>query len=134
MDGHNVEWAMFCVRLLVGITFVFHGAQKLFGAWGGPGLKGWTGYVAQGMGMPAPAAALAAIFEFFGGVLVLLGIAPQVGAAMTGSVMLVAVLTRLKGGYADMENGFQYSLNMLLASLAIILGGGGALALWSPWG
>ena len=125
-------YAMLVVRLMLGSTFMLHGAQKVFGAFDGPGLAAFSQGVTK-MGMPAFMGSLAALFEFFGGVLVFLGIVPELGALMIVPVMLVAVfVSHWSNGYFSKNHGYEYAFNLLLASIAVILGGGGKLALWDP--
>src|SRR5258708_15844072 len=79
------------LRLCVGTVFLAPGAQKLFGAWGGPGLTGTAGlFESLGLTPAYPLAALAAVAEFGGGVLLIVGgltrwvalaLAPQLGVA-----------------------------------------------------
>lgn len=125
-------WAMLIVRLMLGSTFIYHGAQKVFGIWGGPGLENFVGHVTGSLGLPAFLGVLAAWFEFGGGVLVLLGVFAEAGAAMIVPVMLVAISTHWPHGYGSQNQGYEYAFNLLLASLAVIAGGPGKLALWNP--
>lgn len=68
------DLAKLSLRVGVGAVFLFHGAQKLYGIWGGPGLKGFAGWLGS-MGVPYPMlnAMMAAGTEFFCGLAVLVG-------------------------------------------------------------
>ena len=81
-----VDWALFAARLLVGVVFMAHGAQKLFGAFGGPGLSAFV----QMMG---PLGYLVAIGEFFGGLGLVLGFLSRFSAASMIIIMLGAIAT-----------------------------------------
>jgi putative oxidoreductase len=58
---------LFIVRVVLGVIFFAHGAQKVFGWFGGPGLRGVIAYFKQALGVPAPLTVLAALTEFLGG-------------------------------------------------------------------
>src|SRR5207244_1661249 len=89
-----MELALLVLRLVVGLTFAAHGAQKLFGAFGGPGLDG-TGALFERLGLcPGKLhARLAATAEVAGGLLVALGLLAPFGAAALIGTMTAAVLT-----------------------------------------
>ena len=74
---------MLALRVVLGVIFLAHGAQKLLGAFGGPGLKGTAAFFEQVGIKPssvmAPLAALAALLEFGGGLLVLVGLLTPLG-------------------------------------------------------
>src|SRR3954471_17519752 len=104
--------ALFTIRLVVGLTVASHGAQKLFGAFGGHGIEGTAAYF-EGIGLrPGRLQAwLAGLSEFFGGLLIALGLVTPVGAAAVIGVMTVAVLTvHLPNGFFITERGFEYNL------------------------
>lgn len=60
------QWGLTIVRLMLGIIFILHGSQKVLGLFGGPGLAGFTAWLA-GYGVPTFLAYLAAFAEFIGG-------------------------------------------------------------------
>lgn len=133
MSKERQAWALFVLRLLLGSTFILHGSQKVLGLFGGPGLVGFAGF-ASGMGMPSFLGYLAAFCEFIGGWLVLLGLVAEIGAVLIAPVMLVAIFAvHLQNGYFSQTGGFEYPLNLLLACLAVVVGGSGKLALWDPF-
>ena len=63
----NPDWIQTAVRMILGIVFFAHGAQKLLGWFGGPGLKGTLRTMHELIGLPVPLAFAAVITEFFGG-------------------------------------------------------------------
>jgi putative oxidoreductase len=133
-----VDWGLLVLRLVLGITFILHGAQKLFGAFGGPGIAGFAEALAQ-MGLPGPPvlwAYLAALAEFGGGLAVLLGVLTEFGAAAIAATMIVAIW-KVHGpnGFFLSSNppGYEYNLMILAVCAALILAGPGWIALWDPF-
>ena len=122
------------LRIALGVTFIAHGLQKTVGAFGGPGIKGF-GSMLQGMGLagdPVIWAWIAALAELVGGLLVLLGILPRIGALLIACVMAVAVLkVHLSKGFFGAQGGFEYPFVLLMASLSIILTGAGRFSLFN---
>jgi putative oxidoreductase len=106
-----------------------HGAQKLFGWFGGYGLQGTAGFFAETLGLKPGVfwAALAGGGEFFGGLLLILGLATRLAAVNTAIIMLVAILTVHRGGFF-LPTGMEFALSLLAMSVALIISGGGALS------
>jgi len=130
MNIQNLDVTMLIIRLIVGSTFILHGGQKVFGWLGGSGMHGWLGYLAT-LGITMPIIGyLAALFEFVGGIMVLVGIAPQIGALMILINMLAAIYLVHSHGYF-LPHGMEYALNLALLCVAIILGGSGTYVVWS---
>lgn len=128
----NKNTALAVVRVTLGSLFFAHGAQKVLGWFGGPGLAGFVQWTSS-MGVPEVIGYLAAFAEFIGGIMLLLGIAAEVGAFLTIPVMLGAVfVVHWNNGYFGQNGGFEYPLNLIFFALAIIIGGPGAWALWNP--
>lgn len=118
------------IRFFAGIMLVPHGAQKLFGAFGGGGLSGTAAYL-QKMGLePAmPLAVLAGCAEFFGGLLVAIGLLTRPAALAGFILMAVAVLqVHLPNGFFATQGGYEYPLLWGIVLLAIVLRGGGHLS------
>ncbi len=109
------------LRLVVGLLFVGHGAQKLFGIWGGHGLRGTAGFF-EGIGLKPGHlhASAAGVLEFGGGALLALGLLTPVAATMLIAVMTAAVISvhYPKGLWAT---GGGYEYNLVLASAAFAL-------------
>lgn len=119
------------LRLSAGTIFVAHGAQKLFGSFGGHGLEG-TGQWMASIGLePGYLMALAAgSAEFFGGVALLLGLLTRPAALMLALTMLVAILTvHLPNGLFMDNGGYEFGLALLGISVALVFNGGGKLSL-----
>src|ERR1039458_2782267 len=84
--------AITILRLVLGILFFAHGAQKMLGWFGGYGFTGTMGFFTGGMHIPAPFAFLAIAAEFFGGIGLLLGLFTRIAAFGIAVNMLVAVV------------------------------------------
>jgi putative oxidoreductase len=114
------------LRVVVGLLFFGHGAQKLFGWFGGHGLSG-TGQFFETMGFPQGKrqAFLAGFFEAAGGLLIALGLVTPFAAAALIAVMTVAVLKvhAAKGVWVT-NGGFEY--NAVLVAVVFALAGVGA--------
>src|SRR6266849_2438738 len=123
------------LRLVLGIVFFAHGAQKLLGWYGGPGFSGsmslFTGY----LHIPAPLAFLAIVAEFFGGLGLILGCLTRMAAFGIGMNMLVAIVT-VHGAFglfmnwtgAQQGEGFEYHLLVLAMVAFLMIRGAGALS------
>jgi len=119
------------LRLVVGLTMAAHGAQKLFGWFGGYGLQGTGGFLEKLGFVPGPRQALfVGTAEFMGGLLFALGLATPLGAMLIISVMFVAVATvHLKNGYFNSSQGFEYNLTLAAVALSVAIIGAGPLSL-----
>src|SRR6476619_5908978 len=107
-----MDLALFVLRLVVGGFFAAHGAQKLFGSFGGHGPDG-TGQFFESLGMkPGRQNAMAAgVAEFGGGILLVFGLFTPIAAAAITAVMIVAILTvHGKKGPWVTEGGFEYNV------------------------
>jgi putative oxidoreductase len=124
MSTNGNLWITLPLRVTLGIVFLAHGSQKLFGAFGGPGLKTFSEHL--GMNPPMFWATLAACGEFFGGLMVLLGLLTRFGALNIAIVMLVAMFkVHLPNGFF-LPKGFEYTFVLLGMALALTISGGGA--------
>lgn len=121
-----MEIALLALRLVVGLGFAAHGAQKLFGAFGGYGLEGTAGFFEQiGLRPGRVHAATAGTIELFGGLLIAVGLVTPFAAAALIAVMVAATITvHLQHGFFAANNG--YELNLVLAAAAFALAGIGA--------
>ncbi len=135
---HKLEkYGMLPVRLAVGAIFMAHGAQKLFGAFGGSGLHGTIEAFRTYLGIPAFLTVIAACTEFFGGLAVALGLLTRLAAAGLSVLMLVAILkVHLHNGFflnwfnvPNQGHGIEYSLALLGACLTLVLSGSKGLSL-----
>lgn len=118
---------LFVLRLVVGLLFVGHGAQKLFGIWGGHGLKGTAGFFEQlGLRPGRVHASFAGVLEFGGGALLALGLLTPFAAAALIAVMTAAVITVhfSKGLWAG-NGGYEYNLTLGASAFALAAIGAG---------
>jgi putative oxidoreductase len=120
-------WGITILRLLVGGLFVGHGAQKLFGAFGGPGFEGTAqGFEQMGMAPGRRNAALAGGSELAGGALMASGAAtPLAGAALSGTMFGAIYRVHAPKGVWNTEGGYEYNLVMLGSVFAIVADGPG---------
>ena len=119
------------LRLPAAVIFVAHGAQKMFGSFGGYGLEG-TGQWMASIGLePGYLMALAAgSAEFFGGIALLIGLLTRPAAFVLAITMLVAIITvHLPNGLFMSNNGYEFGLTLLSISVALVFNGGGKLSL-----
>ncbi len=119
------------LRLSAGVIFVAHGAQKLFGSFGGYGLEG-TGQWMASIGLePGYLMALGAGgAEFFGGIALLIGLLTRPAALVLAITMLVAIVTvHLPNGLFLANNGYEFGLALLGISVALAFNGGGKFSL-----
>ncbi|MCC7182668.1 MAG: DoxX family protein [Rhodocyclaceae bacterium] len=115
------------LRIPVGIIFVAHGAQKLFGWFGGYGLEG-TGQFFGSIGLNPGylMALLAGAAEFFGGLALIVGVLVRPAAAALAFAMLVAIFAvhASRGFFLD-KGGYEYALALFAASLSLLFSGSG---------
>lgn len=119
------------LRVPVGIIFVAHGAQKLFGAFGGYGLEGTGQWMASiGLNPGYLMALLAGGAEFFGGLALIVGLLTRPTAAVLAFTMLVAIFSvHIDKGLFMSNNGYEYALALLAASVSLLFSGAGRLSL-----
>ncbi|MFP3125403.1 DoxX family protein [Ectobacillus funiculus] len=127
-----MDTGLLIIRLVVGILFIGHGAQKLFGWFGGYGLKGTGGWLESiGVKPGVFMAFLAGAGELVGGLLFAAGVFTWAGAALITITMLVAIFTvHGKNGLWSTQNGFEYNLVLIAAAIGVALSGPGAYTLF----
>ena len=119
--------ALLILRLVLGTAMAAHGAQKLFGWFGGYGLKGTGGFFESIGFRPGTRFALAAgLTEFSSGLLLALGFLGPIGPALMLSVMLVAILTVHRGhGFFATTNGVELPVLYITGAIAVAFAGPG---------
>jgi putative oxidoreductase len=130
-----MDLALLVLRLVVGLFFVGHGAQKLWGMFGGHGPAG-TGQFFESIGItPGRRNAMAAGWsELIGGALLALGLLSPVGALLIVSVMTTAILSvHVKNGPWATNGGYEYNL-VLIASAFVIAANPGDWSLDAAFG
>ena len=119
-------WMTLPVRLALGIIFIAHGAQKVFGSFGGHGLAAFTaGDAPLGLRPGWLWLGAAAFGELIGGILVLVGLLTRLGAFWIAAVMLVAMIGVHWGAFFMNNRGIEYTVALLGMSLALMIAGGG---------
>ena len=130
------EFSLTIARLILGVVFFAHGAQKMLGWFGGYGFHGTMGFFTQQMGIPAPLAFLAICAEFFGGLGLIVGLLSRIAALGIIVNMLVAIAkVHLPNGFfmnwtgQQKGEGFEFHLLAIALALLVLIKGGGALSL-----
>jgi putative oxidoreductase len=126
-----MDIGLLLLRLTVGLTLGAHGAQKLLGWFGGPGLEA-TGQFFAMLGFPPGRrhALMAGLAETGGGLLLALGLLTPFAAALIFSVMLVgAVSVHVRKGFFAQNGGYEYTLVLGVAALTVAFTGPGSLSL-----
>ena len=132
------------VRVFLGIVFFAHGSQKVFGWFGGGGLRGTIAYFKQALGVPPPLTVLAALTELLGGFGMIAGFLVRPAAVGLIIVMLVAIATvHWRNGFfinwglePGKGHGFEMNFALIGMAAAVLAGGAGALSidrLIHPW-
>jgi putative oxidoreductase len=117
------------IRLVVGLTLASHGTQKLFGWFGGPGLKGAAKFMESvGFTPGRRSALLAGLTETGAGLLFALGLLTPVAAAGLLGAMLVAASANSPNGFFVQKGGYEYTLVLGLVALGIAFTGPGSLS------
>jgi putative oxidoreductase len=124
------------LRVVLGIVFFAHGAQKMLGWFGGFGFAGTMGFFTGMMHIPAPLAFLAIAAEFFGGIGLILGFLTRIAAFGIGVNMLVAIMTVhhtfgffMNWAGTQKGEGFEFHLLALAIVAFLMIRGGGAFSI-----
>jgi putative oxidoreductase len=133
--GTSNDVALTMLRVVLGVVFFAHGAQKMLGWFGGYGFHGTMGAFTQ-MGMPAALAFLIICTEFFGGLGLIVGLLTRIAALGIGGLMVGAIfMVHLPNGFfmnwmgTQKGEGFEYHLLALAMAAALLLRGAGAFSL-----
>src|SRR5918999_4219326 len=120
-----MDAGLLVVRVVLGSILAAHGAQKLFGWFGGHGIGGTSGWV-DSMGFrPARLyATVVGLAEFGGGVSLVLGLITPWGAAAVAGVMLVAVATvHWSNGFFNASGGYEVNIFIISTSIPLAIHG-----------
>jgi putative oxidoreductase len=126
----SADLGLLILRLVVGLTFAAHGAQKAFGWWAGPGYAGWTGAL-QSMGWrPAPLWAVVSVgAELVAGLLLAVGfLTPLAAAALIGQSVVIIFGVHWAKGFWNAKGGWEFPISLAAGAIAIGLTGPGAIS------
>jgi putative oxidoreductase len=125
-----MEFGLLLLRLVVGVLFIGHGTQKLFGWFGGYGVEGTGGFLESlGYRPGKQYAIVGGVAEAGGGLLLFLGLFTPLAAALLIAMMINAIFAvHAENGAWAQNNGYEYPLVMIMAVAAIALGDGGTAA------
>jgi putative oxidoreductase len=123
----TVDLSLLVVRIIAGLCFAIHGAGKLFGAFGGMGLKAVTSPPPDGLGLLGYPVSIG---EFFGGLGLIFGFLSRFSAASLIVIMIGAIaMVHGKNGYFQHDNGFEYNLALIGLLLPTFLCGPGRFSI-----
>lgn len=127
----RASWGLSVIRIIVGIIFMAHGAQKLFGLFGGGGLAG-TAQFMESLGL-APGLLMALLSggaEFFGGLALVVGLLVRPAALALTVTLIVAIFSaHIGNGLFMANNGYEFALALLAGTVAVMIEGAGRLSL-----
>ena len=122
------------LRVVLGVVFFAHGAQKMLGWFGGYGFHGTMGFF-EHLGLPAPMAFLIICIEFFGGLGLIVGLLTRIpalgiGVEMIGAVLMIHIHNGFFMNWAGNQKGegFEYHLLAIAMALVLLIRGGGAFS------
>jgi len=118
------------LRIFIGIIFVAHGSQKLFGWFGGGGLAGTAQWMESiGLAPGTLMALLAGGTEFFAGLALIIGLLARPAALGLTFTLLVAIFSvHIHNGLFMANNGYEFALALLGGTLAVLIEGAGKLS------
>lgn len=131
-----MEIALLLIRVVVGATLAAHGAQKLFGWFGGHGIAGTAGFVESlGFRPGRPYAWLLGGAELIGGLALVLGLLTPLAATAVAAVMVGAIAAVHKDkGFFSQAGGYEYPLVVAVVALALAFAGPGSYSLDHAFG
>lgn len=121
MDSNRTDIALLAVRVVVGLTFLLHGLDKL-------GDLSGTEQGFDGMGIPAPGlmAPLVAVLETVGGIALIVGaLAPLFALGLAIDMLVAALVVHVENGFFVADGGYELVLLLGVASAAIVIAGAG---------
>jgi len=126
-----VALGLLILRLAVGLIVAGHGAQKLFGWWGGSGMTGWTNAMTRMRIRPPVAWAwMSALAELLGGLAVAAGFLNPLGSfGLIGSMLVAIALVHWPKGFWTTKGGYEFNLLIVGAAAAVAIAGPGAYSL-----
>ncbi|MDD4957423.1 MAG: DoxX family protein [Candidatus Omnitrophica bacterium] len=125
------EWAALPIRLGLGVMFMAHGLQKVFGLFGGPGIENFAKFLGSlNIDPPVPMAYMAGYGELLGGLCLILGLFTRLSAGVLTVIMVVAAVSvHLKNGFFLKDGGIEYVFVIVAACVSLMVSGGGKLSI-----
>ncbi|MFJ1340919.1 DoxX family protein [Pseudomonas caricapapayae] len=127
----RASWGLSVIRIIVGVIFMAHGAQKLFGLFGGGGLAG-TAQFMESLGL-APGLLMALLSggaEFFGGLALVIGLLVRPAAVALTITLIVAIFSvHISNGLFMANNGYEFALALMAGTVAVLIEGAGNASL-----
>jgi len=118
------------VRIATGLLLMPHGAQKLFGWFGGSGVDASGNFFITVYSLPAYTATIAGLIEFFGGLLLVLGLVTRIAAGfVTGMMAFIVIVVHWPHGFFWYDSGFEYPLLWGILALSFLIRGGGGYSI-----
>lgn len=126
-----MDLGLLIIRLVIGLLFAAHGAQKLFGWFGGYGLAGTGGWMdSLGLKPGKTMALVAGLSELIGGLLLAIGFLTPLAALLIAGTMIIAIAkVHFPNGLWSTANGYEYNLVILVVVIGLALTGAGQYAL-----
>jgi putative oxidoreductase len=132
----QLSLGLLLLRIILGVVFFAHGAQKVLGWFGGYGLSGTVDYFKNVVKIPTPLAYLGPFVEFLGGIALVFGVFTKVAALGILIMMIVATLKVhfpqgffLTGKGDGKGQGYEFTLTLAVISLVLVLLGGGVYSI-----
>ena len=128
---NTIDLSLLILQLGIGLTFAAHGAQKVFGWWGGPGLAGWEGAMAHMGFRPARLFAVTSAFaELGGGLLLAFGLlTPLAAAALVAQAVVIVGHVHWSNGFFNARSGIEFPLLLGIGAAAVGVAGGSAVGI-----
>lgn len=126
-----INVGLLLIRLVIGVLFIGHGAQKLFGWFGGYGIKGTGGWFESiGIKPGITMAVMAGLAELIGGILFALGLlTPLAGILIAGTMVMAIIKVHAVNGLWATQNGYEFNLTLLVVAIGVALIGPGQFAI-----
>jgi putative oxidoreductase len=126
-----MSYGILLLRVVLGLVIAAHGSQKLFGAFGGPGLRGAAAFFGKlRFRVPLALAVAAALAETGGGLLLALGLlTPLAGLALAVVMLNAAGAAHVRNGFWSTNGGFEYNLLIWTGAVALAATGGGRFSI-----
>jgi len=129
-DRWTVEFSLLVVRVAAGAIMAAHGAHKVLGWWGGPGLENFVPAFAEKMDVPTAIAYLVAFGEFLGGLAMIVGLLSRFSALSNIVIMVGAIaMVHAANGFFMANGGFEYNAALIGLMVPTFLAGPGRISL-----